>query len=68
MAVYDCRSVSSVWGFGEARQILSILRDFNEAIQSMSFKIRNQARGNYVADGSIVDVQQVRKKIFKAAK
>ena len=63
--MYDYRVPHQIWGMGECRQIQGLIDELNELLQSMSFKIKNQSRANYVVDADILDDNVVRQGIHR---
>lgn len=56
--VYDYRLSHSIWGVGEGRHLMPLIDELNELLQSISSKIRNACRTNYMLDAALIDVDQ----------
>lgn len=63
--VYDYRLAHSVWGIGEGRHLLPLLEELNEVLQSISGKIRNACRPNYVLDPRFLDESDVKANLHR---
>ena len=59
--VYDYRLSHSVWGLGEGRHLMPVVNELNDVLQSISFKLRNTCRNNYLIDADQVDEKLVRR-------
>ena len=58
--IYDYRLSHAVWGLGEGRHLMPVVSELNDVLQSISFKLRNTCRNNYLIDADQVDEKTVR--------
>ena len=63
--IYDYRRPHQIWGIGEARTVMGLIDDLNETMQSLSSKVRNNSRVNYVVDTNRVDASEFRNKFTR---
>ena len=65
VTIYDYRRPHQIWGIGEARPVEGLIDDLNETMQSLSSKVRNNSRVNYVVDTNRVDAGEFRQKFAR---